>query len=254
MKTTMFTSTGSLLRTLFVALLLQAAPSFANETVALDRAPINLKDQASLQRGARNFVNYCLNCHNAAYMRYSALTQIGLTEQQIKDNLMFTTDKFGDPMVSALDPKDAKEWFGGVPPDLTLVSRVRGPDWIYTFLRGFYRDDTTPSGWNNRVFKGVAMPHVLHDLQGMQVMTKVGEQKGHGEHMEAIMKPVVDRAGTMTQAEYDHFVTDLVNYLAYMGEPAQSQRNQLGVFVLFFLVIGFFVSLWLKHEYWKDVK
>jgi len=258
MKTTMFTSPGSLLRTLIAAplaaLVLHASPSLANETVALDHAPINLKDQASLQRGARNFVNYCLNCHNAAYMRYSALTQIGLTEQQIKDNLMFTTDKLGEPMISALDPKDAKEWFGGVPPDLTLVSRVRGADWLYTFLRSFHRDDASPTGWNNRIFPAVAMPHVLHDLQGTQVMAKVGEQKGHGEHMEPIMKLVIDRPGSMSAAEYDHFVADLVNYLSYMGEPAQTQRSQLGVFVLFFLVIAFFVSLWLKHEYWKDVK
>lgn len=222
--------------------------------VALDRAPINLHDQASLQRGARNFINYCLNCHNAAFMRYSALTQIGLTEQQIRDNLMFTTEKFGDTMVSSLDPQDAKDWFGGLPPDLTLVARVRGSDWLYTFLRSFHRDDASPTGWNNAVFKNVAMPHVLHDLQGTQVMAKAGEKPGHDGKMEPVMKLAVDRAGTMSAAEYDRFVSDLVNYLTYMAEPVRVQRNQIGVIVLFFLVLAFFVSLWLKHEYWKDVK
>ena len=222
--------------------------------VALDRAPINLNNQASLQRGARNFINYCLNCHNAAFMRYSALTQIGLTEQQIRDNLMFTTDKFGDTMVSALDPQDAKEWFGGLPPDLTLAARVRGADWLYTFLRSFHRDDAAPTGWNNAVFKNVGMPHVLHDLQGTQVMAKAGEKPGHDGKMEPVMKLAADRAGTMSAAEYDLFVADLVNYMTYMAEPARAQRTQLGVLVLLFLVPVFFLSLWLKHEYWKDVK
>ena len=222
--------------------------------IVLDRAPINLNDQPSLQRGARNFVNYCLNCHNAAYMRYSALTKIGLTEQQIRDNLMFTTDKFGDTMVTALDPQDAKDWFGGVPPDLTLAARVRGSDWLYTFLRSFHRDDDAPSGWNNTVFKNVAMPNVLHNLQGTQIIAPVGEKRGHGGTMEPVMKLKVDRAGTMNTAEYDQFVTDLVNYMTYMAEPVRTERSQIGVIVLFFLVFAFFIALWLKHEYWKDVK
>ena len=228
--------------------------SASGAEVALDRAPINLNDEGSLQRGARNFVNYCLNCHNAAYMRYSALTKIGLTEQQIRDNLMFTTDKFGDTMVSALDPQDAKDWFGGVPPDLTLAARVRGSDWLYTFLRSFHRDDAAPSGWNNTVFKNVAMPNVLHNLQGTQIIAPVGEKRGHGGAMEPIMKLKVDRAGTMNTAEYDQFVTDLVNYMTYMAEPVRTERSQIGVIVLFFLVFAFFIALWLKHEYWKDVK
>lgn len=236
------------------ALFAVPAPSWSNEEVKLDSAPINLHDTASLQRGARNFVNYCLNCHSAAFMRYSALTQIGLSEEQIRQNLMFTTDKIGDTMVSALDAKDAKDWFGTQPPDLTLVARVRGSDWLYTFLRGFYRDDDAPSGWNNSVFPNVAMPHVLHDLQGSAAMTKVGERRGHGEHMEPVMKAQIERAGTMSREEYDLFVLDLVNYLTYMGEPARMQRSQIGVLVLLFLVVAFFATLWLKHEYWKDVK
>jgi ubiquinol-cytochrome c reductase cytochrome c1 subunit len=249
----------SILKTLIAApalalcLLVPSTIAFANEEVALDTAPINLKDQASLQRGAKSFVNYCMNCHNASFMRYSHLTQIGLTEDQIKANLMFGTDKIGDTMISALDPKDAKEWFGGLPPDLTLVARVRGSDWLYTFLRSFHRDDASPTGWNNTVFKNVGMPNVLHDLQGTQVLTKTGEKEEHG-HKIPIMKLAVDRPGTMNQMEYDLFVKDLVNYLTYMGEPAQSSRTQLGVLVLLFLVLAFFATLWLKNEYWKDVK
>ncbi len=250
---------NSLIKTLIAApalalcLLASNTAVFANEEAVLDTAPINLKDQASLQRGAKNFVNYCMNCHNASFMRYSHLTQIGLTEDQIKSNLMFGTDKIGDTMVSALDPKDAKEWFGALPPDLTLVARVRGSDWIYTFLRSFYRDDASPSGWNNVVFKNVGMPNPLHDLQGTQVLTKTGEKEEHG-HMTPIMKLAVDRAGTMNQMEYDLFVKDLVNYLTYMGEPARPARTQVGVIVLLFLVVAFFATLWLKNEYWKDVK
>ena len=249
----------SLLRNLVVApalalcLLLPSTLVLANEEAVLDSAPINLKDQASLQRGAKSFVNYCLNCHNASFMRYSHLTAIGLTEDQIKANLMFTTDKIGDTMISALDPKDAKEWFGGLPPDLTLVARVRGSDWLYTFLRSFHRDDAAPTGWNNTVFKNVGMPNVLHDLQGTQVLQQVGEKDEHGKKV-PVMKLAVDRAGTMNQMEYDLFVKDLVNYLTYMGEPARPARTQLGVIVLLFLVIAFFATLWLKNEYWKDVK
>ena len=250
----MKTITSHLLRALTVIVVSASTAIASGGTVALDKAPINLTDEGSLQRGAKNFVNYCLNCHNAAFMRYSALTQIGLTEQQIKDNLMFTSDKFGDTMVSALDPKDAKEWFGGLPPDLTLVARVRGSDWLYSFLRSFHKDDDSPTGWNNLVFKNVGMPHVLHDLQGTLVLTKIGEKPGHGEHKDPIMKLTIDRTGSMSPAEYDRFVVDLVNYLTYMAEPVGLQRTQIGVMVLFFLVVAFFVSLWLKNEYWKDVK
>ena len=244
------------LKFLLVSVVLAASPAFASggAEVHLDRAPINLKDMASLQRGARTFINYCLNCHNAQFMRYSHLTQIGLTEQQIKDNLLFTTDKIGDTMVSALDPADAKDWLKSVPPDLTLSARVRGSDWLYTYMRGFYRDDTSPTGWNNTVFKGVSMPHVLHDLQGTQAMVQVGERRDHDGKMEPVMKLAIDRAGSMSAGEYDRNIADLVNYMTYMAEPARTQRTQLGVLVLFFLVIAFFVTLALKHEYWKDVR
>ena len=225
----------------------------AGSDVKLDRATVNPNDQASLQRGARNFVQYCLNCHNAQFMRYSHLTGIGLTEEQIKTNLMFTTDKISDPMISALDPKDAKAWLGAMPPDLTVIARSRSPDWLYTFLRSFYQDDQSPSGWNNEVFKNVGMPNPLHDLQGVQLLQKVGEKIGH-HGPEPVMKLVTANAGTMSTRDYDLFVGDLVNYLAYMAEPHKVARQQIGIKVLFFLVLMFFVTLWLKNEYWKDVK
>jgi ubiquinol-cytochrome c reductase cytochrome c1 subunit len=237
------------LKLLLASVSLTAASAFASggAEVHLDIAPINLKDTASLQRGARTFINYCLNCHNAQFMRYSHLTQIGLDEQQIKDNLLFTTDRVGDTMVSALDPADAKDWLGSVPPDLTLSARVRGSDWLYTYLRGFYRDDASPTGWNNTVFNNVAMPHVLHDLQGTQAMMSAGEKRGHDGKMEPVMKLGMDRAGSMSRADYDRYVADLVNFMTYMAEPSRGQRTQLGVLVLFFLVLAFFATLWLKH-------
>ena len=244
------------MKLLLVSLSFAVTSTFASggAEVHLDSAPINLKDTASLQRGARTFINYCLNCHNAQFMRYSHLTQIGLTEQQIKENLMFTTDKIGDTMVSALDPADAKDWLKSVPPDLTLAARVRGSDWLYTYMRSFYHDDASPTGWNNTVFKGVSMPHVLHDLQGTQAMVQVGEKHDHDGKIEPLMKLAIDRAGSMSPGEYDRTVADLVNYMTFMAEPVRGQRTQLGVLVLFFLVIAFFVTLALKHEYWKDVK
>jgi ubiquinol-cytochrome c reductase cytochrome c1 subunit len=239
-----------LLATLLAAPLLALASG--GESVHLDRAPVNVNDKVSLQRGAKYFVNHCLNCHSAAYMRYSRLQDLGLTEQQIKDNLMFTTDKVGDTMVSALSPKDAKEWFGGVPPDLTVVSRVRGADWLYTYLRGYYRDDKSPTGWNNVAFPSVGMPHVLHELQGTQVLKPDGDRKGHDG--KPIMKLALDRPGTMKPVEYDTMVGDLVNYMVYMGEPSGQARTQVGVFALFFLGFFFIVALLLKNEYWNDVK
>ena len=162
--------------TLLVCLPLGApVASSANEAgPPLDHAPVNLQDKVSLQRGARTFVNYCLNCHSAAYMRYSRLEDLGLTEQQIKDNLLLATDKIGDTMTVALTPKDGKDWFGAAPPDLSVVARSRSPDWLYTYLRSYYRDDASPTGWNNEAFPNVAMPHVLHELQGTPVMQKVG--------------------------------------------------------------------------------
>lgn len=225
----------------------------AGADIALDRAPVDLTNKPSLQRGAKTFVNYCLNCHQASMMRYSRLTDLGLTEQQIKDNLMLASDKFGDTMTTALSPVDAKAWFGGVPPDLSVIARSRGADWLYTFLRSYHRDDKSPTGWNNRAFPSVGMPHVLHELQGTQQWQQVGERKGHDGKMEPVMKLVLSQPGALKPVEYDQVVGDLVNYLVFMGEPAAAKRTQLGVLVLFFLSVLLVFAILLKKEYWKDV-
>jgi ubiquinol-cytochrome c reductase cytochrome c1 subunit len=231
--------------------LLAAAPvvAFASgATIHLDRAPVNLTDQDSLQRGARMFVNYCLNCHSAGVMRYSRLQDIGLTEDQIKDNLLFAGEKTGETMKVGMAKADGKAWFGATPPDLSVISRSRGADWLYTYLRGFYRDDTRATGWNNTVFDKVGMPHVMWTLQGEMapVYKKVGEH-------EVIERLELVKPGSVTLAEYDAMVGDLVNYLVWMGEPAQVQRKQLGLIVLIFLAVFFVVAYYLKKEFWKDI-
>lgn len=215
--------------------------AFANVGVHLDKAPVDPSDQASLQRGARTFVNNCLNCHSANYMRYNRLQDIGLTEKQIKENLLFTAEKVGDPMTSAMNKKDAKKWFGVAPPDLSVEVRARGADWVYTYMRSFYRDETRPSGWNNMVFDKVAMPHVFYELQGEQALD-------HETHALTLTKP-----GKLSVEEYDALVGDLTNFMAYMAEPAKQQRNRLGWFVLMFLGVLLVLTYKLKKAYWKDI-
>ena len=234
------------MKKLLAILLLAPGLAIASSAgLTLDRAPVNLNDKLSLQRGAQIFVNHCLNCHSASAMRYSKLTDIGLNEGQIRDNLMFATDKVGDPMATTLDPKEGKAWFGVMPPDLSLVSRSRGADWLYTYLRGFYRDPAAKSGWNNTVFPNVGMPHVLWEYQGSQVLQH--PDKGAA-------KLVLGEPGKLPAAEYDKYVGDLVNYLVYMGEPARAKRVQIGIVVMFFLAIFFVITVLLKKEYWKDVR
>jgi ubiquinol-cytochrome c reductase cytochrome c1 subunit len=199
----------------------------------------------SLQRGAQIFVNHCLNCHSAQYMRYGRLTDLGLTEAQIKANLLFTSDKVGDPMATTLASQDGKEWFGVNPPDLSLVARARGSNWLYTYLRGFYVDPAAKSGWNNTVFPNVGMPHVLWEYQGSPVL-QVAEK--------GAAKLAPGAPGKLSPAEYDKYVGDLVNYLVFMGEPAAAKRVQIGIVVMFFLAIFFVLTLLLKKEYWKDVR
>ena len=223
-------------------LLLAAVGVHASEAggIAWDKAPNRTNDRASLQNGAKLFVNYCLNCHAAAFMRYNRLEDIGLSEQQIKDNLLFATDRVGDTMQSAMDPKQAKQWFGGVPPDLTLVARSRasskgsGADYLYTYLRTFYRDETKATGWNNLAYPNVGMPHVLWQLQGDRrpVYAKMEE---HGQEAEVFTGWDQVTPGTMTTLQYDQTVGDLVNYLQWMAEPAQKRQNAgrcLGIAVL----------------------
>jgi ubiquinol-cytochrome c reductase cytochrome c1 subunit len=217
----------------------------------LDRAPIDPTDLVSLQAGAKTFVNYCLNCHGAQYMRYNRLADLGLTETQIRDNLIFTDAKVGDTMKVALTAKDGKAMFGAAPPDLTVVGRSRGADWLYTYLRTFYRDPNSPTGWNNAVFPQVAMPHALWTLQGERGLQVVSRAAQHApdEYKWSEISP-----GTQNTVQYDTTVRDLVNFLVYMGEPAANSRKRIGIVVLFALGILFIFAYALKKEYWKDVK
>ncbi len=242
-----------MVKSILIALLLVPVMAIASNEIKLDTAPVNLYDTISLQRGVHIFVNYCVTCHNAAYMRYNRLQDLGLTEQQIKDNLMFAVAKrVGDTMTVAMDKNDAKDWFGTTPPDLSLIARSRGADWLYTYLRGFYRDNTTHTGWNNTVFPRVGMPHVLHELQGVQVLKTEVQTDALG-HKHEVQKLVLETPGTLTPAQYDMLVADLVNYLVYMADPAKTFRIQLGIYVLFFLAIAFVATYMLKKEFWKDV-
>ena len=249
-----------LLGVLIAAVALSSQSAAASESIRLDPAPIDTRDVASLQAGVRTFVNYCLSCHSASLMRYSRLQDIGLTEQQIKDNLLFSADKVGEMMNVAMSKKDGKDWFGVAPPDLSVIARARGADWLYTYLRGFYRDPSTTTGWNNLAFDRVAMPHVLWSLQGERVRTEVtlkdpsGKDLGDGHGgVRKVVKLETVTPGSMSTLEYDILSRDLVNFLVWVAEPNQILRKQVGFWVL--LVLGILVMLtWLlKKEYWKDV-
>ena len=216
--------------------------SYAAESVKLDKAPIDLDDKISLQRGARNFVNYCLNCHSASYMRYNRLTDIGLTDELIENNLLFTSDKVGNPMAISMINSDAKKWFGAAPPNLSVTARSRGADWIYSYLRGFYRDPTRTMGWNNTVYKNSAMPHILWELQGEQRFNN------------ATNNLKLEIPGKLSPKEYDQFVGDITNYMVFMSEPGQQKRRQIGYYVLAFLFLLLILTINLKKEYWKNIK
>jgi ubiquinol-cytochrome c reductase cytochrome c1 subunit len=236
----------------------------------LEPAPAKRLDVESLQRGARNFVNYCLNCHSAQYMRYNRLMDLSIGEQEIRDNLMFATDKLGSTMTVAMSKADATAWFGTVPPDLSVEARIRGKDWLYSYLLAFYRDDKTVTGWNNLVFNNVSMPHVLWQLSGVQRLVET-EYEDEGKAQAAVIdkglalaerindhKYIVktlaqEASGTMRPVEYQAFVADLVNFLDYIGEPARNERIKIGIGVLVYLGILLVFAYALKRAYWKDV-
>ena len=276
--------------TLGIAINAQAA----EEGVALDNFPVDkLTNLPALQDGARTFVNYCLNCHGASMMRYNRLRDIGLTEDQITDNLLFTGEKIGDLMATALRPNDAKEWFGALPPDLSVIARARssgagsGADWLYTYLRSYYRDSSRPTGWNNAVFPNVGMPHVLWELQGARGATveeikAVHDEKADGGHGFAKTIVTIDsegnrtqttekiegghphegtkltltpaKGGTLSQPAYDEKVANLVGFMTYMSDPSAKSRVRMGVWVLLFLGLLMILTWWLNREYWKDIK
>ena len=230
-----------------------AAHAAGGSTIPWDKAPNKLNDLPALQNGAKLFVNYCVGCHSAAFMRYNRLKDIGLTEQQIKDNLLLTTDKIGETMKANIDPKQAKEWFGANPPDLTVIARSRaghggtGADYLYTFLRSFYRDEAKATGWNNVLFPNVGMPHPLWQLQGER--RAVFDQTTHAFKGSEQITP-----GSMSAQDYDAAIGDLVAYMQWMGEPAQGTRVRLGIWVLGFLFVMTFFAWKLNAAYWKDVK
>jgi ubiquinol-cytochrome c reductase cytochrome c1 subunit len=235
-----------------------AAHASGGDSIPWDKAPNKLNDMTSLQNGAKLFVNYCLNCHSAAYMRFNRLQDIGLTNEQIKENLLFTTEKVGETMKAAIDPAQAKEWFGGNPPDLTVIARSRagqgtGADYLYTYLRTYYADETKATGWNNLAFPNVGMPHVLWELQGKRKPVFETKQE-HGHDVQVFKGWEQITPGTMTPLQYDQAIGDLVNYLQWMGEPAQNTRVRVGVWVLIFLLGFTFIAWRLNASYWKDIK
>jgi len=243
------------IKNLIAAVLMVPALALASgDAVHLDKAPNLQSDNASLQNGAKMFVNYCQSCHGASFIRYEKLLDIGLTEQQIKDNLMFTGDKLGDTMKIAMRPSEAKKWFGATPPDLTLEARAvasahgSGADWIYTYLRSFYKDDLRPTGWNNVIFPNVGMPNVLWELQGVQVL-EVSKDDNGVEHK----KLVLAEPGKLTPEQFDKQVADLTAFIVWMGEPGAGTRKGIGFGVLAFLAVLFVAAYALKKNYWKDI-
>jgi ubiquinol-cytochrome c reductase cytochrome c1 subunit len=243
---------------LLAALLAISAAAVASEAAHDVVAPArnDITNVASLQRGARNFVNYCMGCHSARYVRYGRLGRdLGLSEQQVIDNLMFTGERIHDTMKISMRPEDAARWFGTTPPDLSLIARSRGPDYIYSFLKSFYLDPSRPTGVNNRVMPQTAMPDVLWELQGLQEAVYEGESDAEHNAVHKRFKEFRSvRPGTMTAKEYDDFVRDTVNFLVYIGEPMQLERRSIGLRVLTFLLVFFLFAYFLKKEYWKDVK
>ncbi len=258
-----------------------AALAFAYAPFALpapsakpDKAHVDMRDAASLQSGAKVFVNYCLNCHAASMMRYNRLGDLGLTEDQIRENLLFTADKVGEMMNVGMTRKDGKDWFGVAPPDLSVIARSRGADWLYTYLRAFYRDTASPTGWNNLLYERVAMPHALWNLSGEATLEvrefkteeaaiaaklqtrsfSMLERVGEGEARRYLLKSTrMTTPGAQSPAQYDGTVRDLVNYLVWMGEPGQLYRKQVGIVVLFVLLILLGLSWALYKNFWKDL-
>ena len=237
-----------------ILLALAPAIALASGGTHYDKANVNLADKASLQHGAQLFVNYCLSCHSAAFMRYNRMGKdLGLSDAQVKENMMFATDKIGSTMTIAMPTKDAKKWFGNPPPDLSVIARARGADYLYTYLRTFYIDEKRPFGVNNVVFPDVGMPHVLWELEGMKkpiyktVVDHEGNKKEEIEGFEYVTK------GKLSPQDYDKAALDLTSFLVYMGEPMQMQRKQMGVWVILFLVVFTLLAYALKKEYWRDI-
>lgn len=233
---------------ILVASLAAASPVFAAGGGNLHQANVHVRDTAAAQRGAKLFVNYCMSCHGASYMRYGRLAKdLDLSEDAVMENLVFSDAKIGDLMKTSMRPADAEKWLGKVPPDLSLVARSRGADWLYTYLLTFYQDGN--GGWNNLVLPNASMPHVMWQLQGIQKPVYATDPNGH----ETVDHLVLHRPGLQTPEEYEETVRDLVTFLQYLGEPAQLQRKNVGIWVLLFLAFFTMIAYLLKIEYWRDV-
>lgn len=264
----------ALIKTILAAAFVVVAGTAAASSgpdIRLEKPVLDSSDKGSLQRGAKTFVNYCLNCHGARYMRYNRLTDIGLTPQMIQDNLMFTTDRIGDTMTITLDPKDGKAWFGAPPPDLSVEARVRGTEWLYNYFLAFYMDDASASGWNNMLFPNVGMPHVLWKLGGTNTLVRT-EFKTEAEaeaaakaakglvsisptkdHTYAVETLAVAAPGSMSPDEYKKMVADLVNYLDFMAEPNKAKARTIGMIMVLLMGLLFVLTYLMKKAYWKDV-
>ena len=239
---------------LVAASLWSVATLAAGPTVPLDKASVDLHDKASLQRGAQLFMNYCLGCHSMQYQRYNrTFRDLEIPEELGSENLQFTGERVGDLITNAMTAEDAGTWFGTAAPDLTLVARVRGADWIYTYLRSFYVDESRPFGVNNTVFPAVGMPHVLQELQG--VPRKTTEERMIDGEMQAVDVGIkADGSGLMSEAEYDQAALDLTNFMVYTGEPMMLQQQRIGWYVFGFLLVFLVFAVLLKREFFKDVK
>ena len=225
----------------------------AGAGVHLDKANYDPTDKASLQNGAKLFMNYCFACHSTGYQRYQRIADdLDIPADLMRENLIFTDSKIGDLMVNSMDKKEAASWFGAPPPDLTLEARLRGPDWIYTYLRSFYVDENRPFGVNNSVFPDVGMPHVLEELQGIQTAVFETYTTNGVEH-KRVSSFKTNETGEMSSDEYDEAVLDLVNFMVYAGEPNKLERESMGVWVIAFLLVLFVLSYFLKKEYWRDI-
>jgi ubiquinol-cytochrome c reductase cytochrome c1 subunit len=228
-----------------------AAPALASEGGDLPHSGTDLGDKASLQRGARDFMNYCSGCHSLEYLRYSRMAEdLGLSEDDVQANLNFTGTKAGEQVHVALTEAEATQFFGKMPPDLSVIARVRGSDWIYSYLKSFYLDESRPLGWNNKLFPNASMPNPLWELQGLQ-HAEYGEAGVGGER--PVEKLVLAQPGTQTPAQFDQTVRDITAFLEYAGEPAALKRQSLGVWVILFLAFFTFLAFLLKKEYWRDV-
>jgi ubiquinol-cytochrome c reductase cytochrome c1 subunit len=227
----------------------------AGSDLNLEKANNDIHNKASLQRGAKNFVNYCLGCHTAKYVRYNRVAaDIGLTEQQMVENLLWSGESPHSTMVNGLQADEAKKWFGVAPPDLSLIARSKGPDYVYTFLKSFYADPAKANGTNNTILPGTAMPHVLWELQGTQEAVWEGHTDAQGNVQKHFKEFKLANPGKLTPEQYDEFVRDTVNFLEYIGEPVQAKRQSMGFVVIAFLVFFTLLAYALKKEYWKDVK